>query len=109
MQAEEFTAMTRTDPTYKVKHPLLDKVRRCSTDPDRAAAFFGALLWPYDNRVSAHEAQRFSYLSSLKEDLVKYRKSNPVPTCKLTLLIAFPMSAVCFVPAFYHCWHPVLL
>ena len=66
---------------YNVKHPLLDKVRRCSAEPEKAAEFFGALLWPGDDRFSAREAQgRLTYLHVLRQDLIKYRKLNPFTT-----------------------------
>ena len=63
-----------------MKHPLLDKVRRCSAEPEKAAEFFGALLRPWDDRYSAREAQRVAYLHILRQDLIKYRKLNPFTT-----------------------------
>ena len=65
---------------YNMKHPLLDKVRRCSAEPEKAAEFIGALLWPGDDRFSAREAQGLTYLHVLRQDLIKYRKLNPFTT-----------------------------
>lgn len=67
LQAEEFVPLVKKQKIYNVQHPLLDKVRACSAEPEIAAAFFGMLLWPGENRVSALRAQQTPYLKDVWE------------------------------------------
>ena len=46
-----------------VQHPILDRVRRCSSAPDAAASFFTALLHPLEShRPTAAEALQHAYI-----------------------------------------------
>lgn len=47
-----------------VNHPLLDKVKECSANPDAAADFFQRILHPhYSSRLSV-EAHMHSYVAA---------------------------------------------
>ncbi len=48
---QEDTVLTAREADEPVKHPLLDKVRECSANPDAAADFFLQILDP----IVAHE------------------------------------------------------
>lgn len=46
MFMQERAAATDCMGKYNIKHPMLDKVRECSAQPEEAASFFGGMLWP---------------------------------------------------------------
>lgn len=46
----------------RVEHPLLDKVKACSSDPDMAADFFTWMLSPYDTWRLGLAARDHPYL-----------------------------------------------
>ena len=72
----------------KVKHPLLDKVKACSTDPVKAADFFLSMLHPLDIRrrpnIAYHPYLKPTYLRMLDEfplpESHPYRRA-PVKAC----------------------------
>ena len=47
-----------------VHHPLLDKVRECSADPDAAADFFQRILHPRDSSRLSVEAHTHKYVAA---------------------------------------------
>ena len=56
--------MTANELGTPVDHPLLDKVRECSTNPDAAADFFQQILHPfYFSRLSV-EALAHDYIAA---------------------------------------------
>ena len=55
MQEDVVVAASKKDGV--VEHPLLDKVRACSSNPDDAADFFLQLLHPYPLCRMSVEAQ----------------------------------------------------
>ena len=57
------TADTQGQP-FKVDHPLLDKVRACSANPEKAADFFLWILHPISTRRLSAEACYHPYLES---------------------------------------------
>ena len=90
MQAFEFIALSKAEGVWNVKHPLLDKVRRCSAEPEEAAKFFAIVLFPGAERASAFVAQRMPYLKKLRRELTDYNNCNPFKTCESTLYMAVP-------------------
>ena len=46
LQCGDFQDLSGVLGRSNVKHPLLDKVRRCSAEPEEAAKFFGMVLFP---------------------------------------------------------------
>ena len=105
MQGLEFTALSKAKGVWNVKHPVLDKVRRCSAEPEEAAKFFAMVLFPGIKRPSAFVAQRMPYLKKLRQELTDYNNSNPHQTGKPTciwpclsppacpLLVTLPVSS----------------
>ena len=78
MQATELTALIKAEGMSNVKHPILDRVRQCSNEPELAADFFLTILWPGLKRPSASKAQQLAYLRSLKLQLKEHYKHNPL-------------------------------
>lgn len=80
----------------KVQHPLLDKVRQCSADPDQAAAFFFKILSPTPsiraqashplwcvntiNRMFAETGTGYDTAAAAKADLQSSQQRKPA-TC----------------------------
>ena len=63
-----------------VEHPLLDKVRACSSHPDEAADFFLHLLHPFPIHRMSSEAQAHPYLADTCSKMEAYCKDAPVKT-----------------------------
>lgn len=78
MQAKDLTALVKAEGVWNVKHPILDRVRQCSAEPELAAKFFGMILWPGLKRASAFKLQQSAYLRSLKLQLKEHYKHNPL-------------------------------
>ena len=58
-------AGVRTPKGQAVQHPLLEKVRRCSTNPDEAVDFFTRVFDPLvPRRPTAEQALQHPYLQS---------------------------------------------
>ena len=68
-----------------VEHPLLDKVRACSSNPDDAADFFLQLLHPYPLCRMSVEAQAHPYLAETSSKMQAYCKSAPLMTLPYAL------------------------
>ena len=63
-----------------VEHPLLDKVRACSSNPDAAADFFLQLLHPFAIGRMSVEAQYHPYLVETSKTMEAYCEDAPVRT-----------------------------
>ena len=87
MQCEDFQALPKEAGRANVKHPLLDKVRRCSAQPEEAAEFFALVLFPGVGRLSAYQAQHTHYLKGLRQKLTEHYERNPPEPCETRLLI----------------------
>lgn len=59
-----------------VKHPMLDKVRACSVNPEQAADFFLLALHPLDTWRLSTDAVNHPYLNPT---YVKMREEFPLP------------------------------
>ena len=58
-----------------MEHPVLDRVRQCSAHPERAAAFFGKLLWPWErSRSNAGDALQEFYLQDTRQEMRRDRQ-----------------------------------
>lgn len=90
MQSIEFSALAQAENSWNVKHPVLDRVRRCSAEPEKAAAFFAILLFPGLKRPSAAIAQRSTYLKSLNLQLQEHYKHHPLKPCKPITALVLP-------------------
>lgn len=56
-------------------HPLFDRVRACSSEPDDAAAFFARLLWPWaETRASAGSMLKSTYMESTLHEMLQDRR-----------------------------------
>ena len=75
MQAKEFKALVEAEGAWNVKHPILDKVRQCSSKPELAAEFVGMILWPGMKRTTALKAQQLTYLR-MRQELKEHDKQN---------------------------------
>lgn len=59
-----------------VAHPLLDKVRECSANPDAAADFFQQILHPqYSSRLSV-EAHTHTYVAATFSRMRAYKAAR---------------------------------
>lgn len=103
MQAEEFYALVDVDLQFNAKHPLLDKVRRCSAEPEVAAAFFAGLLWPGEERQGALSAQQKPYLKGLWLDMRK--RFNGKPPGELSNPVLMPCIAMPCLTFGLHAFH----
>ena len=63
-----------------VEHPLLDKVRACSSNPDEASDFFLKLLHPFPIHRMSSEAQAHPYLADTCNEMEAYCQGAPVRT-----------------------------
>lgn len=77
---------------FGMEHPVLDRVRRCSAHPERAAAFFGKLLWPWErSRSSAGDALQEFYLRDTRQEMQRIanrlakRQVQELQYCKMLL------------------------
>ena len=68
-----------------VKHPLLDRVRECSADPDAAADFFLQMLHPYPTCRMSTEAQTHVYLAETFDEMEAYCQGSPLMTLPYAL------------------------
>ena len=59
-----------------MQHPILDRVRSCSSHPDDAATFFQGLFYPVpEQRLLPHQAQSHPYLK-LAVDSMRYDQAR---------------------------------
>ena len=56
----------------KIVHPLLEMVRKHSNEPEYAAAFFLALMWPCQSQRSGCELLTHPYLQGLSPVMVRH-------------------------------------
>lgn len=82
MQGTEFTALFHSEGKWNLQHPVLDRVRRCSAEPEKAAELFGRLLDPGLHRTTAHQALNTPYLKGLNLELQEHYKPHPLKPCK---------------------------
>ena len=103
MQAREFAALSQVQQRLNVDHPLLNKVRSCSDQPEQAAEFFSMMLSPWEDRETAKTAQTVAYLGALQEEMIEQRKKAPIKT-SMSILLTVPRppppaaSASCHEP-----------
>ena len=109
MQCEDFQALSKVLGRSNVKHPLLDKVRRCSAEPEAAAQFFGMVLFPGVGRASAFVAQRTPYFRSLRQELTEHYERNPPKPCKHSLVDPVPSNSDPYFPTRFHFKPPLPL
>ena len=90
MQVNEVATASKSQRCLPVDHPLLNKVRSCSTQPEQAAEFFAMLLWPWETRHTAKTAQTAPYIRALHDQLVQHRREAHLKTSMPILLIVSP-------------------
>ena len=96
MQSKEYRALSHAEKVWNVHHPVLDRVRRCSAEPEKAAELFGMLLDPGLERSTALQALNTLYLKGLTLELQEHYKQNPLKPCKpRTSLIYVAFTASC--------------
>lgn len=69
LQAEDFSKFCQTQFHKAMPHPVLGRVRQCSSRPESAALFFGELLWPWEDRISAAGAQKRLWLKGTRQEM----------------------------------------
>ena len=52
-----------------LEHPLLDRVRKCSANPEAAVDFFAQLFWPAPEYRMAHDAYCHPYMAEVHSRL----------------------------------------
>ncbi len=77
---QEDAVIAAMDADEPVKHPLLDKVRDCSANPDAAADFFLQILHPYPSRRMSGDAFEHPYVAETCAEMEAYCKDAPVTT-----------------------------
>ena len=77
---QEDAVIAAMDADEPVKHPLLDKVRDCSANPDAAADFFLQILHPYPSRCMSANAFDHPYVAETCAEMEAYCKDAPVTT-----------------------------
>jgi hypothetical protein len=82
---QEDTVLTAREADEPVKHPLLDKVRECSANPDAAADFFLQILDPIPSWRMSIEATSHSYVAETCAEMEAYCEHAPVTTVPLWL------------------------
>lgn len=96
MQSEEYRALSHAEQVWNVHHPVLDRVRRCSAEPEKAAELFGMLLDPGLERSTALQALNILYLKGLTLELQEHYKQNPLkPSKPHTSLIYVAFTGSC--------------
>jgi len=76
---QEDTVKAADEADAYVEHPLLDRVRECSTKPDEAANFFCQILHPFPTWQISLEVQSHPYLAETYEEMEAYCASTPLP------------------------------
>ncbi len=82
---QEDAVLTAREADEPVKHPLLDKVRECSANPDAAADFFLQMLDPIPSWRMSIEAAGHSYVAETCAEMEAYCEHAPVTTEPLWL------------------------
>lgn len=59
-----------------VEHPLLDKVRECSANPEAASDFFRQILHPYNVQRLSIEAYRHPYVATAFQKMMAYKHDH---------------------------------
>ncbi|KAL0055509.1 hypothetical protein WJX82_001356 [Trebouxia sp. C0006] len=78
--AQEDAVIAAMDADEPVKHPLLDKIRDCSANPDAAADFFLQILHPYPSTRMSADAFNHPYVAETCAEMEAYCKDAPVTT-----------------------------
>ena len=77
---QEDAVMAAMDADEPVKHPLLDKIRECSANPDAAADFFLQIFHPYQCARMSSDASDHPYVAETCAEMEAYCKDTPVTT-----------------------------
>ena len=77
---QEDAVVAAKDADVPVKHPLLDKIRECSTNPDAAADFFLQILHPYPWCRMSGDAFAHPYVAETCAEMEAYCKDTPMTT-----------------------------
>ena len=77
---QEDAVIAAMDADEPVKHPLLDKIRDCSANPDAAADFFLQILHPYPSTRMSADAFNHPYVAETCAEMEAYCKDAPVTT-----------------------------
>lgn len=75
---QEDAVIAAMDADEPVEHPLLDKVRDCSANPDAAADFFLQILHPYPYERLSGNAFDHPYVAGTCAEMEAYCKVAPV-------------------------------
>ena len=97
MQAQEAAKYYKDQCAQNMQHPVLDRVRQCSMYPESAAAFFGRLFWPWENRAGAASILQSFYLRDTRHAMQRDRQQANMQTGTYQLAGAYLNQASCYV------------